>query len=245
MDVCWTTCFVELGNARMTYDFRIEQFKHLANTGVAFVVYACSKTLPTLVEALKEYEQVRVVGVSLNDYAMYSVLSDESLQLPEKHNVTKDTRDYITLMNLKTSMVQDTMRRVKARNYGWVDFSITYICPNNIAEVQARLKLLGSRYYDNVIIPGCTEPSPDIRIDTPFWRFCGGLFIGDAASVAEFAELYLKHAPVIMKTYNKIMWEVNVWAFLERDCGWRPLWIKADHDVSIFPLWDKMSSLQV
>ncbi len=138
-------------------------------------------------------------------------------------------------MNLKTAMVRDTMQLVQARNYGWVDFSITYICPNDVPEVQARLKLLGSRYYDNVLVPGCKDPSPHIHTDTPFWRFCGGFFVGNAASVAAFDALYQKHAPVLMKTHNKVMWEVNVWALLERDCGWRPAWVRADHDLSIFP----------
>ena len=30
--------------------------------------------------------------------------------------------------------------------------------------------------------------------------------------------------------------KVNVWALLERDYGWRPFWVKADHNLSIFPV---------
>jgi len=237
LPVCFTTCLIELGDKRFDYEFRIGQFQHLAETRLPFVVYGCSKTTPSLMKALAPFTNVAVHEIRLEQFDLYGALSDPTLSLPDKHNPTKDTRDYITLMNLKTAMVQETMQRYPdRRNYGWVDFSITYICPNEVGQVQERLKVLGTRSYDTVLVPGCVPASEQISLDTPCWRFCGGFFLGDKASVQRFCSLYKTHAPIMFNQYKKIMWEVNVWALLERDHGWRPWWVQADHDLSIFPL---------
>jgi hypothetical protein len=234
---CFATCLMDIDDRRFDFDFRIKHFKNLAAVSEAeFVVFTCGRTFLQVQEAVSGFGNVQVVLRRMDEFELYPVFQDASLPLPEGHNPTKDTRNYMTLMNLKLDMVAEAMRRVEARNYGWVDFSITYICPDSVPDVQARLKQLAGAIYSTVLLPGCTPKDFTISLNTPCWRFCGGFFIGDAYSISNFCQTFKTHAPVILQMQNRLMWEVNIWAFLERDYGWCPTWVKADHDLSIFPV---------
>jgi hypothetical protein len=63
------------------------------------------------------------------------------------------------------------------------------------------------------------------------WRFCGSFFIGDRASILDFA----RRSAEVVPTLPHLTWEVNVWAHLET-LGWTPTWYKADHNDSILNL---------
>jgi len=237
LSVCYTTCIMEIGCGRFDLAFRINHFKNIAATpGVQFVVYACGDTFLQVQEGLAEFKNVQVVLKWMRDFDLYPVFQNPALSMPQSQNPEKDSKQYLTLMNLKLAMIAETMKRFEARNYGWVDFSITYICPDSAPEVRSRLQRLGEAVYDTILVPGCTPANPAVSLDRPCWRFCGGFFVGDARSVTHFHDLFHAHAPIILQAHNRLLWEVNIWAILERDYGWKPTWVQANHDLSIFPL---------
>jgi hypothetical protein len=87
-------------------------------------------------------------------------------------------------------------------------------------------------------MPGCrapwstTDPIADIT-DRIHWRFCGGFFWGDVASLETLYALYTEALPLFLETYGTLVWEVNLWAWLEGSSTWRPRWYLADHDDSL------------
>ena len=70
------------------------------------------------------------------------------------------------------------------------------------------------------------------------WRFCGGFYIGDKHSIIEMHFLIQKELPNFIN-YNTIVWEVNLWAWLEYNCNWLVDTYDADHNDSILHIPDK------
>jgi hypothetical protein len=88
-----------------------------------------------------------------------------------------------------------------------------------------------------MLVPGCWSKYDNINIghvtECINWRFCGGFFIGDKDSILKFDSLYKTKFPEFTQTYNKLVWEVNFWAWLEVNSDWKPQWYAADHNDSI------------
>ena len=54
--------------------------------------------------------------------------------------------------------------------------------------------------------------------------------MGDKQSILDFYDLYVEHAPRFFKETGKLVWEVNIWAWLESNTLWKPTWYLADHN---------------
>jgi len=82
--------------------------------------------------------------------------------------------------------------------------------------------------------PGCWEKIPSnyyIMVkDHISWRFCGTFFMGDSQSILEMYDYYVEHFPRFTNETNKLVWEVNIWAWLEANTLWKPQWYASDHN---------------
>jgi len=169
-----------------------------------------------------------VETISLEELEMYSISPHG---LPDTRTPEKDTRNFLILMNAKIELVNRAIGSGKhaSTHYAWIDFNIYHVLSDPVASNKLRtldeMQLPDTCMY----VPGCWGPS--VVWDNVNWRFCGGFFLGDSASLRKFYEMQLREYPNL----PKLTWEVNTWAYLE-SIGWTCDWYAADHDNSILAI---------
>lgn len=225
-----------------TDSWRVERFREIAETGIQLCIYTCPVCEKYVRDLEAEFpENVRwMKTMDLSD-TMISKLLPETKLLPAQRNNKKDTAEYIILINSKTEFMADCIDRNPwdSTHFAWIDFSISFVFHEKDKTLILLRSLAKRTFQPNCfIIPGCWGKFNNEYIshitESIFWRFCGGFFLGDAASVLKFHELYVLHFPYFINKYNKLVWEVNFWAWLESiDCDWNPSWYVGDHNDSI------------
>lgn len=225
-----------------TREFRIDHFVDIASTGVPIYVFTCAAYKDIVQSISDKYQNIHIADIiDIND-TIISKMTPVDASLPEYRNGEKDIREYMLLMNSKIEFV-NRIAKLNPENtefFGWIDFSISYIFRNKLQTLNY-INTLAKRHLQKpmMTIPGCwAYISDDIStyLSKINWRFCGGFFIGDSSSIHTFYSLYEKYYPVFMEEYgNRLVWEVNFWAWLDWKHGdeWLHTWYSADHNDSI------------
>ena len=186
------------------------------------------ETIPNVILQVKEFDS----------FETYTLLSEVE-HLPEKRNISKDTKEYMILMNMKTeclALMKQKLVHDDVKYFVWLDAGISKIFKDPDAILSTLVTRLQTckTLSDTIIIPGCWGPQSDITILTHciHWRFCGGFFCVPTELVIPFSKEVLQGCQEIKDKTNKITWEVNVWAYIESrlPIEWRP----GDHNESIF-----------
>jgi hypothetical protein len=152
--------------------------------------------------------------------------------LPHYRNALHDTRNFLLLMNAKTELVRRAIASEMhpSTHFAWIDFGICHMFRTPELTLET-LRDLSGLPESCLYVPGCWSPQTTVPLAHVVWRFCGSFFIGDKASVLQFAKRVLEVIP----TLPHLTWEVNVWAHLET-LGWGSTWYKADHNDSILDI---------
>jgi len=150
---------------------------------------------------------------------------DMPTALPNTRNETKDTYNYLVLMNSKTYFA--TIAPVQTKYVAWIDFGISHILKDPTT-AYTRLKYI-SIPDDKILIPGCLEKG-QVNLDHVNWRFCGGLFFGSKTSI----DLMHTESVKVLKAQTKLSWEVNIWALVDLQNPDLFQWYKGDHNDTIF-----------
>jgi len=234
----------EFGNR--THAWRYQQFKVLAESGIPLCVYVNATELATITSFATAYPNVRVMPPRelTETWAYQTCQTVDELHMPEEAHPTKDNFAYMQLMLAKTEWLADAARQNPwgTSQFAWIDFSIAYIFKDPAA-CMAQLRRIAHAPVRRpppasctIWLPGCGpygNPIPaEVIADTessemqkmlgnPYWRFCGGLVVGDAASVVTFNDLCRERYPVFLNTYKLMLWEVNYWAWLETMAKYR------------------------
>lgn len=145
--------------------------------------------------------------------------------LPAIRTDYHDTRNFLSFINAKIELVTRAMKTGTTTHYAWIDFSICHVF-RDMPRTLAYLSMLGqSRLRDRcLLIPGCWGSGT--FIDRVNWRFCGGFFVGDKASILEFDASHRR----AYRELPHLTWEVNTWARAEFP---GLTWYAADHNDSI------------
>jgi len=72
-----------------------------------------------------------------------------------------------------------------------------------------------------------------------YWRFCGNVLWGNPLAIRKFRGLYDKYFRKFLRTNSILTWEVNFWAYLETMDLWNPIWYSADHNDSLFYIYNE------
>lgn len=249
--VSFVSCYIRIYEKNFEFsgrtdDWRMSNFLEVAKTGIPLIVYVCSSTRSLVEDACSSASltNVCVIEVNLNDLCVYNALCDPSLSLPGILTETKDTREYMALMNTKIEFIKDAIERNphNTTHFSWLDFSVRYIL-KNLADTFIELKsVLSILPEEGLFIPGCYEKENYdeenlIHNYCSFivWRYCGTFFIGDKESLLRFYDISVKWLPVFVEETKYTTWEVNVWSWFESNpaIGWKPNWYKADHNDSM------------
>jgi hypothetical protein len=241
--VTFVTCYVNIYEnepfSHKNIPWRIEQFEFLADLGIKICVYGDETTLPYLEESAKKFPNVKIMTMDIpyKETPIYKECLTEGLNMPERRFEKKDTVEYMALMNAKIEFVNDSAVKNpwNSRIFSWVDFSMAYVFGNK-GESLPYLKMLSERNFIDTFfaIPGCWQPIPPNNcsaiVNNIHWRFCGTFFIADRDSMMRFHRIYRENYPIFIREQNKLVWEVNIWAWLEANTDWGAQWYDSDHN---------------
>jgi len=225
-----------------SFEKRLELFIKIVELGINICIFTSSEYKIIMENLSQKYDNLKIIEIlSIEDFQMYKLLNvnKDFLQLPERRSNVKDTFNYMLLMNSKTEFLYKTIVINPFNNeyFCWFDFSLPYIFKDIERTLNEIKKHAFRNYIDSFIaIPGCWNHKVyDINFlkKQVVWRFCGGFFIGDKQSLIKFYDLSIKYFLEFLKVTNTLMWEVNYWAWLEKENYINPIWYEADHNDSI------------
>jgi len=227
-----------------TLEKRLEYFNHIAECNVPIYLCIDEETAKTIRSLFDRFPNIywKIIP-SFKDTWTYGICEEFRDKLPCERNITKDTFEYIALMNAKTEFINlaiiDDFFHTK--QFAWIDFNVFHIIKNieatsaNIAHIAQN-----SLAADGVLFPGCWGAGTCAnslwnRIN---WRFCGGFFIGTAAGLLNLHRLIEAGLSETLRRNGGLTWEVNLWSELENTGAWRPGWYKSDHNDSLLKIPD-------
>lgn len=231
MDVTYVSAFYKIYDD--IKDEYLDDYIKFVEKGYTCILFL-DKDLESWATKLKIYSNITVVSdKNFNDLPLTVLFPKETTILAEYRNNTKDTYEYMILMNSKLHFINDALSIAKTDKLAWIDFGINKILKhsddafNRLQFVQLNDK--------QILIPGCYEDCRPVNINSVHWRFCGGLFFGTKNAIIKFIELSNK---VLLSLKGRLTWEVNVWALVEQENPALFKWYKADHNDSIvsFPI---------
>jgi len=229
-----------------TMEWRLQNFEKLANTNIPLLIYTCEEYLILLAPYLEKYPNLRIGKIMefTESETWKSILTIEEtteLSLPEKRCLTKDTKEYIALMNAKTEFMKYAIEENpwNSTHFAWIDFNIFHIFKTNVRYPTEFLRSMAKRELqqeDFLVVPGCWDYNWTNEWSIPnevCWRFCGGFFLGTANAMLNFHRVYETHLSEFLRTFRVLTWEVNFWSWLELNKYFSPMWYHADHNASI------------
>ena len=246
--------------------WRYAHFRTLAESRVPLCVYVDIEEHDRMTQFAAEFSNIKVYLsrplAEMWSHQIYRAVCQQDIErkitFPEHAQSEKDTESYLLLILSKTEWVADIARSNpwNTPQFAWIDFSIGYVL-RDIPRCQSELQRISRTVLpeSTLYIPGCGpyyDPYPahvaqlsvdelnatvPVLLQSPCWRFCGGLFVGDTASILNFDDLSRTMFGTFLCTYQRLVWEVNYWAWLESVTAsypmwpvWRPVWYQADHN---------------
>jgi hypothetical protein len=235
--VTFVTAFLDLREDRSkdkSPDVCFRHFTNLARSGISLVVFLSQAYWGRRIES----PSVRYIPCELDELQTYKeVAVTAGVGMPVHRTEYHDTRSFLTLINGKVELVKRVMDAdpFHSSHFAWIDFSLFHVIRDTTAAIEY-LRMLGrSRLATPCMVsPGCWPKGQgaDSLATAVNWRFCGGFFLGDRASLEDFHARYRKEFPALLAESGTLTWEVNVWHALELR-GWECEWYKADHNDSM------------
>ena len=253
------SCFVEIYDtpfADRTNEWRINNFLKIARTGIQLCLYTCDITRPIMENVFENnksennWSNIKLMEIrgkkTFKEMFMYEESMKYSHCTPASIRGGKDTAEFMALMHNKIEFIKETIEQNPWNStvFSWIDFNIGHVLNNEKKTMEIIRQLGQTQFVENFLcIPGCWHIDQEQRLHEYtlkfiHWRFCGGFLIGDKNTMLNFYEIYRKYYPLFLETYEKLLWEVNFWTWLEdvSDSGWKPTWYKADHNDSILEI---------
>jgi hypothetical protein len=230
--------FTEEFDGRKTTQWRVDRFIELAETGIPICIYI-SKDFQGVIENLG-FSNVKIMKtMDICDLWIYKETKKVEYSLPSIRNHQKDIDEYMFTIQSKTEFMKDTIEHNPWNTdyFAWIDFNITHIF-NKPSSLEL-LKILSRQNIceDVILFPGCWSDkyTNNLSINEHIhWRFCGGFFAGSRKTILDFHNKYIEYYPQFMRTHQKLVWEVNFWAWLETNTDLPIHWYYADHNDQMF-----------
>ena len=226
---------------------RLKQLQKLIDIRIPLVIFATPDTHIALSSIVPSHmSHIRVVLLPNNFFLasfMYLTAAHSSARkLPTHRLEPKDTFDYMCYQHSKVEFIyQATVHNYFQTDYfAWVDYDM--MKNFNVSTTLKHLYDNGMSPSSDIYFPGCWDYQRvhiESLCEKICWRFCGGFFLGSNEAIQHLHSLYLAHYENFLETYKTMVWDVNFWAYLEQEKGWKPIVYKANHDASLlenFPL---------
>jgi hypothetical protein len=204
----------------MTLNYRLEQLRNLLQCHVNMLLFVD----PNIVKYLPEIpEYCNVVQMPLTGIKTFSKIKalPNSVSVPDGANPFKDTRSYFGLINSKIDFVYLASQMLpQYTHYAWVDAGLSKVFTANLDAFRPNIERLINYPYENLIVAPTSSwqrmgPYEEVNAGSPFWRFLGGIIIFPKDKIDQFSALSKIILDNCISKYNKLTWEVNVWAVIE------------------------------
>jgi hypothetical protein len=142
-----------------TIEWQCNQFRKIAGIGFPIILFVCKNTQP-YIEILKtEFENLVILEVvSIQDTWVYKNCENLQITLPYHRNTTKDTTDYLYVINAKSEFLNKAVEANpwKSTHFAWLDFNISHVFKEEERTFEY-LKILAQRTMSEecLLVPGC------------------------------------------------------------------------------------------
>jgi hypothetical protein len=241
--IAFVSSFYRINKDPAYGDAIIERFKIL--TKYVPIYLLCSEEDKELVENI---ENVTPIYKEFREFDTYNLLAS-TRRLPEIRNMEKDTKEYMILMNMKSECINETKKYLRnfsksishtrlVSHFIWIDAGISKIFKDPQVTFSNFMEKIKTTELptEKIIIPGCWGHQTNLLVleKAINWRFCGGFLIVPTNLVEHFFLHNLQACGEIKGYTNKVLWEVNVWAYMEPSL---PIeWRMGDHNESILTI---------
>jgi hypothetical protein len=238
MNTTYVTALYEINTAdarsHSSPEKRIALLKQLLQVQAPFVVFL-DPVYRDLVDP-QEFPHAVFRYDPLQSFATHTLLMTAPLHLPGHRNQSKDTQEFLTLMNMKAEFVVRAGQHQPTEYVAWIDASIFHVV-RDVEKVVAHLSAGVQRPLTTpLLLPGCRRPTGGVSSATLAqqiqWTFCGGLFV----ATPDGARLFHEACRSILKRWvaaGKITWEVNIWIEFAHENPTAYEWTYADHNDSL------------
>ena len=218
------------GNAIYDLDEYLNRFRHLAETGLPILLF-----LDRLFDGKVSYPNVWVEPTSITELPLWQRLQGVDVILPRHRNPSKDTLDFLIIVNSKTEFIRRAAELYpEFARLTWVDFGISKVLstPRHSLARLAECELAAAGFT----VPGIWG-EPQMVTDSVCWRYAGGVFTLDRASALALCDA---HREMIELLLPRLTWEVNIWSWMESvgklggTSGLALNWYPGDHDDTLF-----------
>jgi len=243
--ITFVTAFLDLGEDRSkdkSVETCLQHFRAFAGYGCKIALYTSESYQEMGMAMATQFPNVQWMGaVNLQDTWTDKTIQSYAPGLPTHRTGYHDTRNFMSLMNAKLEFVSKAIHAnpFQTTHYAWIDFSIHHV----IKHPQDTFTRLFTYAHSDLkprmlVFPACWSKEDSIaRLGTVahqiHWRFCGGFFVGDRESLLDTYSRYQTLFPRFLETYGTLVWEVNLWAWMEQVSDWCPESYLANHDDSI------------
>ena len=223
-NITYVTCLVAMRDDRVSVEERLKWIQPLLDCSLNLLIF----TDETYAPHLSGQPQVKLLDVE--SLETFKSVRTANPKLPLVRNETKDTLNFLALMNSKPELLLLAKPFVSTPYVAYIDAGIS-----KVFKEPGTLKSLEALQVHNiplVLMPGC-HPIREVE-SFPFlwkgihWMLSGGFFVVPTMCISEFYEL---HAEALQKFLNvgAITWEVNVWASFFHRVSDRVVWYLGLH----------------
>lgn len=183
----------------------------------------------------KSYPKTTIIPIEKNDIYLYQYQDKIKHMDTITRNKSKDTYEYMFLMCNKTEFIRAAIKKTKKKydQYIWVDFGIRHIFENDREFYESFLSFKNK--YKKVRIGSIWNLKNHYNFiyTQVAWYFAGGVFGGPPDKLIKFADKTKKECLIVIESFEKILWEVNIWymVYLKNKDLFLPY--QCDHNVSL------------
>lgn len=227
----FVTSYYDIYNKPEKFVEYMDLFYDIGMSGIPIIIL----TDPSIVNKFGIFpSSVKVIGIPLESFELYSIAMSYNGELPNIINKTKDTKEYLGLINTKIEFILKASEICEDDTLIWIDFGILKVIKNKERFINT-LQYINKKTFNKITIPGCWGFGRHFSVNEIHWRFCGGVLIMPRKHI----NMFFNHSKNVLKDFctlpiYKLTWEVNVWSIIEF-CGCKNEieWYFADHDDSI------------
>jgi len=215
-------------------EFYLEHGKALLALDVPKVIFLEPHVIALLEETIKASPHTTVVPFTKEEME-YWPSRNRFLACPPPPggSPSKDTHDFMIVMLNKVSwcIQAEALNPYTTELFAWVDFGINYILKEvSLNDAVTHLVAPGRVRPGTLRIPGCKHFFPPYHPAQLVWKYCGGLFCGDVATLKRM-QADQRTVVVHLLDANLVTWEVTVWYYMQAPYMDRYI---ANHDATMF-----------
>ena len=243
-EITFVTAYIKIpdmtSNDIVTNSF--DNFDKLQRSGINILAFIDEEYRDYMENNGKKYlDNVNVVFTSFDSLQLSSI-KDTHVELPNKVS-SRDTVNFMILMDSKLEFikraqeVQYAQGIPKTKRYAWIDFRLLHVIRDHDTALKYLQMLNVSELKDDFLaFPGCNGYEMSDYMNEINWHFCGGFFCGTVNALNKLYTIWYTELNAFISKNNKIVWETNFYAHLDRTGLLKDLpiyWYTADHNDSI------------